>query len=76
MTTKELSLKTGIPPSTIRRYAPELDGIPVGGRHGYEFPEDAPKWLLALLRKTRGGAQWHKFHMCKTASTAFGKRNK
>lgn len=51
MTTAELSKLTGVPVYTIRRLAVQLDGIPVGGRHGYEFPERAPQWLRAELRK-------------------------
>jgi hypothetical protein len=60
MTTKELVAATGIPRSTIMKYVKELDAIPIGGSYGYKFPEDAPKWLRAELRKTRGGAQWRK----------------
>lgn len=54
MTTKELSAVTGVPCKTIRKFALELDGILVGGVHGYIFPKNAPKWLLALLRERRG----------------------
>lgn len=60
MTTKQLHAVTGVPCKTIRRLARELDGVPIGGCHGYEFPKDAPKWLRALLREKRGGAQWRK----------------
>lgn len=50
-TTQELSEKTGVPVWTIRRMAKYLDPYPVGGRHGYEFPENAPSELLRALRE-------------------------
>ncbi len=68
MTTKELSAVTGVPCKTIRKFAPELDGVLVGGIHGYVFPKDAPKHLLAILRQRRGGAQWRIAQMRKQFS--------
>ncbi len=59
ITTKELMAATGVPRSTIMKLVVELDGVPVGGV-GYIFPDKAPQWLRAHLRKTRGGAQWRK----------------
>lgn len=51
MTAKQLSELTGVPIWTIRRMAERLDGFPVGGRHGWEFPSDAPKRLKTELRR-------------------------
>ncbi|PWU06124.1 MAG: hypothetical protein C5B47_07965 [Verrucomicrobia bacterium] len=72
MTTKQLSNLTGVPEFTIRRLAPELDGVPCGGRYGYVFPKDAPKRLLAILRQRRGGSQWRIFQMRKNAKEQTG----
>ena len=51
MTTKQLSEATGIPKSVIWKFAEELDAMPIGGRHGFEFPKDSPKRIRAILRE-------------------------
>lgn len=53
MSTRELSEATGIPAKTIRRYAAQLDAIPVKGQTGWIFPDpqDAEDRFLAILRK-------------------------
>lgn len=53
MNTAQLSKRTGIPAKTIRRYARQLDAIPVKGQTGWIFPDpiDAEDRLLAILRK-------------------------
>ena len=45
MTTKALAKITKLHPNTIRRLLHEgvIDAIPLGGRHGFEFGEDAPE---------------------------------
>jgi len=53
MTTKELSEKTGVPIYTIRRLAPNLDGLYVGGKTGWILGDAAEARLIQELNKRR-----------------------
>lgn len=51
ITTAQLHAETGVPKRTIHRHAAQLDGLKIGGRAGFVFPKEAPKWLRQILRE-------------------------
>ncbi len=53
MNTKQLAKITRLHPNTLRKFVKEglLPTVPLGGSHGFEYEDDAPKLVRQIMRE-------------------------